>query len=91
VDVATVVLALNQAAGNIGQPGGVFLSPNPVVDGGYAAVTDLISRMQAVRSKTLFIHNANPLFELPAAAGFEAALEKVPTVISFAVSRMKLP
>lgn len=84
VDAATVVLALNQAAGNIGQPGGVFLSPNPIVDGGYAAVTDLISRMQAGQVKTLFIHNANPLFELPAAAGFEAALEKVPTVISFA-------
>lgn len=84
VETALAVLALNQAVGNIGQTGGLFLSPNPVDDSGFAAVQSLIEQMNAGAIKTLLIHGANPLFELPAAAGFEAALAKVPTVVSFA-------
>ncbi|HID85284.1 MAG TPA: nitrate reductase, partial [Anaerolineales bacterium] len=47
-------------------------------------MASLVRRMKQGQIKILFIHGANPLFELPAALGFDKALEKVPTVISFA-------
>jgi anaerobic selenocysteine-containing dehydrogenase len=34
--------------------------------------------------KVLFVHGINPIFELPAALGFEAAMANLPQVISFA-------
>jgi len=39
--------------------------------------------MNAGEVETLFIHGTNPVFELPASAGFQTALKKVKTVISF--------
>jgi anaerobic selenocysteine-containing dehydrogenase len=44
----------------------------------------LIERMRRGEVQALFIHGANPVFELPAALGFAEALQKVPLVISFA-------
>ncbi|WP_322808087.1 molybdopterin dinucleotide binding domain-containing protein, partial [Thermanaerothrix sp.] len=81
---AQAVLALNALVGNLGQPGGVFLSPADATPAPLEAVRDLIQRMQAGEVDVLFIHGVNPLFELPAALGFEAALTKVPQVINFA-------
>ena len=40
--------------------------------------------MRDGKIKVLFVHGINPVFELPAALGFEAALANVPLVISFA-------
>ncbi len=47
-------------------------------------LNELVSRMKAGRVKVLFVHGANPLFELPAALDFSAALANVAQVISFA-------
>jgi anaerobic selenocysteine-containing dehydrogenase len=47
-------------------------------------IAGLVGRMQAGQVKALFIHGVNPLFDLPAALGFDAALKNVPLVISFA-------
>ncbi len=81
---AQAVLALNALVGNLGQPGGVFLSPTDAAPAPLAEVRALVERMQAGEVDVLFIHGVNPLFELPAALGFEAALAKVPQVINFA-------
>ncbi len=47
-------------------------------------VLALIGEMKAGRVDCLLIHDLNPVFSLPAAAGFKEALAKVDLVVSFA-------
>ncbi|MCX6068909.1 MAG: molybdopterin-dependent oxidoreductase [Chloroflexi bacterium] len=88
--VATAILGLNALINNLGKPGGVFLTPDAPLNGEYNAAATaqemaaLVEKMNSGAIKTLFVHGVNPVFELPAALGFEAALSKVKTVISFA-------
>lgn len=82
--VARSILALNLGANNVGQPGGVFLTPAESGASSLREVQDLIERMRSGQVKTLFVHGANPVFELPPALGFSEALANVPQVISFA-------
>jgi len=91
LEAAQAVLALNAMLGNLGMPGGLFLSPPtsvqpdlPQLPSSVVEVNDLIVRMRQGEVKTLFIHGINPLFELPAGLGFNEALTNVPQVISFA-------
>jgi anaerobic selenocysteine-containing dehydrogenase len=87
---AQAVLALNALMGNFGQDGGVSIAPlSPNTDAYHRPASlqemaDLVDKMNAGEIQTLFIHGVNPVFELPKALGFEAALENVPLVISFA-------
>jgi anaerobic selenocysteine-containing dehydrogenase len=86
---AQAILALNALAANLNQPGGVRfnLTPNFGRAGGASSLSEiaaLVERMQAGQVKALFIHGVNPLFDLPADLGFEAALKNVPLVVSFA-------
>ncbi|MFO3796943.1 MAG: molybdopterin-dependent oxidoreductase, partial [Anaerolineales bacterium] len=50
----------------------------------FQEMATLIERMKRGDVQVLFIHGTNPVFELPAALGFEEALKSVPLVISFA-------
>ncbi len=90
LQVAEAVLALNALVGNFGQPGGVYLSPiAPLTDQYHRPATikemaDFTAQLTSGSIKTLFIHGVNPVFELPKTLGFEAALAKVPQIISFA-------
>jgi anaerobic selenocysteine-containing dehydrogenase len=86
----TAVLALNHIAGQLGQPGGVYLPAESTVAGfglppvsAHADVHALVDDMNAGRVELLLVHGANPAFELPAASGFREALAKVPSVVSF--------
>ena len=87
---AEAVLALNALVDNFGKQGGVSFSPlSPTADeyhrpASMQEMTDFVAKMNAGEIKTLFIHGVNPVFELPKALGFEAALKNVPLVISFA-------
>ena len=81
---ARSVLALNLGAGALGQPGGIFLAPAAAESSSLLEVQALIERMRSGQVETLFIHGANPVFELPPALGFAQALENVKQVISFA-------
>ncbi|MFN2290462.1 MAG: molybdopterin-dependent oxidoreductase [Anaerolineae bacterium] len=90
IEAATAVHALNLLAGQVGQPGGVYLPPAPADDvfappplSSFAEVQQLIDDMRAGRVKLLLVHGANPAFELPAASGFDSALAGVPYVVSF--------
>lgn len=86
------VQALNVAINNLGKAGGLFLSPpspadslaTTVTPAHFAEVQDLIERMKAGAVEVLMIHGTNPAFDLPESAGFRAALENVPFVVSFA-------
>lgn len=90
LETAKVILALNALLDNLGKPGGVFHTPASPLGEEYRRpaslkeMVDLVGRMNSGQIKTLLVHGVNPVFELPKALGFKAALEKVPTVISFA-------
>jgi anaerobic selenocysteine-containing dehydrogenase len=88
--IAEAVLAFNALADNVGKPGGVLLSPFAPNQDQYhrplsaQELTDFIGQMKSGGIKTLFIHGANPIFEVPKSLDFEEALKNVGTVISFA-------
>lgn len=90
LDNAKAILALNSVAGNIGQPGGVYLhAPSTLPEaeqktGVLDQVVALIDKMNAGEVKVLFVHGVNPVFEIPKSFGFAEALANVPLVISFA-------
>jgi anaerobic selenocysteine-containing dehydrogenase len=88
---AEAILALNILVNNLGQPGGLFFTPDLQVNpqllhrpSTIAEIGALVERMKSGQIKTLFIHGANPVYDLPAKLGFARALECVPLVISFA-------
>ncbi|OGC77907.1 MAG: hypothetical protein A2Z27_03225 [candidate division Zixibacteria bacterium RBG_16_50_21] len=85
------VQALNLVVAQIGRVGGVYLSnAGPIAELGpkspvnpFTDILELISRMSAGEIDLLLIHGANPLYELPPAAGFAEAITRVPFVVSF--------
>lgn len=90
LETAKAILALNALLGNPGKPGGIYHTPASPLGEEYrrpASMNEmlaLVERMEAGAVKTLLVHGVNPVFELPKALGFEAALENVQTIISFA-------
>lgn len=88
---AEAILALNVLADNLGKQGGLFFTPDFLINPGLvhrpstiAEIGALVERMKRGQIQTLFIHGANPVHDLPAKLGFVQALEAVPLVISFA-------
>ncbi len=85
------VQALNLVVAQVGHEGGVFLSnppptasfrQNPPVNT-FGEMMDLIARMKAGEIDLLLVQGTNPVYELPAAAGFADAIARVPFVVSF--------
>jgi anaerobic selenocysteine-containing dehydrogenase len=87
---AKSILALNQLANNLGQPGGIFFSSAPVFEGtnqsfsNLSEIETLVSNLNSGKIKALFVHGVNPLFDIPKAFGFADALQKAELIISFA-------
>lgn len=91
LETAQAILALNALLGNVGQAGGVFLTPSlPVwpdrsrLPNTLSDMAALVEKMKSGKVKVLFVHGVNPVFEFPAGLEFAAALANVPLVISFA-------
>ncbi len=92
-DAAAAVMAvqaLNVIAGVTGQSGGMSVTPDVPASNlvappasSYADALALIDRMKNGEIKVLFVHGANPAFDLPDDAGFVEALDQVETVVSF--------
>ncbi len=81
------VLVLNHVLGAIGSA----VSIPPESNGArtrarYADVLALVDLMKSGKVSVLLVHHANPVYSLPKATGFAAALEQVPLVVSFATS-----
>ncbi len=84
------ILALNALAGHLAYDASAFWLTPKLPDAAFTAaaiakfsdVQKLIDRMRAGEVDVLLVHG-NPLFEIPAEAGFAEGLAKVPTVISF--------
>jgi len=91
LEAGQAILTLNVLAKNLGQSGGVFLTPslpvhasNPITPNSFKDMQAMVDLMKSGSIQVLFIHGNNPVFELPASLGFTKALANVPTVISFA-------
>jgi anaerobic selenocysteine-containing dehydrogenase len=91
LEAGAAILTLNVLMNNLGQAGGVFLTPslpvndaNPNIPNTLTDMQDLVQRMESGSVKALFIHGINPVYELPASLKFVQALAKVPLVVSFA-------
>jgi len=91
-EAVRAVQALNVAVGNLGKPGGLFLSPAVPADSlvttsvpsSFSDVQALTERMKNGQVQVLMVHGANPVFELPESTGFREALGQVPFIVSFA-------
>jgi len=83
VAASAAVLLLNAALGAVG---GALTYPaeDAKRTSSLKDVLALIDEMKAGRVGCLLIHDSNPVFSLPAAAGFREALEQVDLVVSFA-------
>lgn len=79
-DLQAAVAHLNGLLGNDGVT--VERDANLASQGSASDMASLIADMAAGKVKTLIVHNLNPVYSLPADAGFTEALEKVTTVVS---------
>ncbi|HEU4648197.1 MAG TPA: molybdopterin-dependent oxidoreductase, partial [Gemmatimonadales bacterium] len=74
VEVCTAANLLNQAAGNIGQT--VRFGADLPSGDGYAALEQLGAALDGGQVAVLVVHEANPLYTLPASTGFAAKFKK---------------
>ena len=87
VAACAAVLRLNAAIGAVGNGVTVPSAGKTAKDrSSYRDALALINAMEAGEVDVLLIHDANPVYNLPTSAGFQVALEKVGTVVSFATS-----
>src|SRR5262245_9019981 len=85
VGSTAAVLGLHQVVGAVGTRLVVPPAPeSPRVRASYKDVLALIREMRDGQVDVLLIHHANPVYALPASAGFGDALAKVKLVVSFA-------
>ena len=89
VDTLVAVNALNYLAGNLGQAGGLlfntapaFETATPAHSASYRTMAELAADARQGRIEVLILNGANPLHTLPASAGFHAALEHIPMIVS---------
>ena len=89
VDTLMAVNALNYLVGNIGRPGGLVFNPEPAFGRGprdrqasYRTMLELAEDARRGRIEVLILNNTNPVFALPAAAGFTEALAEIPLIVS---------
>jgi len=92
VAIQVAVNLLNLLAGNPGQAGGLLRSgaspledadvPAPPPTATLGQMAGLIDEIEGGRLKLLLTHEVNPLFSLPAALGLEAALSRLPFMVS---------
>ena len=84
IATTAAVLILNDVIGAVGRS--VRIPPENEL-GRPASYRDVLALVKAIedgRVGVLLVHDSNPVYSLPKAAGFEAALAKVPFVVSFA-------
>jgi molybdopterin-containing oxidoreductase family iron-sulfur binding subunit len=86
VATSAAVLMLDQVVGAVGRSLVIPPATNEKRSS-YRDVLALVQAMEAGDVGVLLVHDANPLYSLPKAAGFEKALAKVGLVVSFASMR----
>jgi anaerobic selenocysteine-containing dehydrogenase len=76
---ALAVNALNELLGAVGQPGGIYFTPNTALN---SRASTLSAEMLA-SAKVLLLDEANPVFGAPKAAKMREAIENVPFIATF--------
>ena len=88
----TAVYSLNYLVGAVGAKGGVVINPdsplpdvlpNATVGTAYRDWKPITDKLRSGGTKLVLIHNANPVYGLPPAMGFQAALGAGAKVVSF--------
>ena len=87
VDILMAVNVLNHLVGSLGAEGGLVFNPPPVVDSPprqacYREMLELADNARNGRIDVLIVSKTNPVFALPAAAGFKDALARIPLIVS---------
>ncbi|MEX2606304.1 MAG: molybdopterin-dependent oxidoreductase, partial [Kiritimatiellia bacterium] len=88
VETLVAVNALNYLAGNLGRAGGLIFNPAPAGtvshphQATYRTLLELAESAQQGNIEVLIINGTNPVFNLPSAAGFREALDKIPLIVS---------
>jgi anaerobic selenocysteine-containing dehydrogenase len=85
------VMALNVVMRRLGREGGLFLPQEvpaetfaqPVSASAFSELEQLVDRMRGGEIEVLFLHSANPIYELPDWVGFRKAVQQVPLVVCF--------
>jgi len=83
VALQVAVNLLNAALGNDGVTVDAS-TPSNQAAGSEEAMLALVDQMNAGDVKVLLIHDANPVYSLPAAVHFETAMARVPMIVSLA-------
>ena len=79
-EVAAAVNRLNIAAGNVGRT--VRFGVEPQMSDGYEALARVQAAIDAGQVGLLLVHESNPAYTLPKAAGFAERMRKVPFKVS---------
>ena len=88
VDTLVAINALNYLAGSVGKPGGVIFNPEPAGmtshnrQASYLAMTRLADAAHNGEIEVLILNDANPVFTMPLASEFKAALAHIPLIVS---------
>ncbi|MFP6640520.1 MAG: molybdopterin-dependent oxidoreductase, partial [Myxococcota bacterium] len=81
---AAAAMLLNAMLGAVGHSVHVPPASDAPEPASMAKLEALVADMQAGQVDVLLVHDSNPVYSMPAALGFEAALGRVGTVVSFA-------
>jgi molybdopterin-containing oxidoreductase family iron-sulfur binding subunit len=84
IAATAAVLVLNEVIGAVGRSVGISPETDLRSRASYRDVLALVEAMEDGKVGVLLVHDSNPVYSLPKAAGFEAALAKVPFLVSFA-------
>lgn len=93
VDSLIAINALNYLVGNLGKPGGLIFNPPSISttepphgthqrQASYHDLQAFVERARSGNVELLIINNTNPLFNLPAAAEIQQALDAIPFIVS---------
>ena len=85
------IYSLNYLVGGVGQTGGIVFNPEPLVKdvpkapalGSFSDWRGLIQEMKSGQVRALLLRGADPVYGLPASAGFLDATFDVPLIVSF--------
>jgi len=84
IATTAAVLILNDVIGAIGRSVKIPPENGFRSRASYRDVLALVNAVEDGKVGVLMVHDCNPIYSLPKASGFEAALSKVPFVVSFA-------
>jgi menaquinone reductase, molybdopterin-binding-like subunit len=89
VDTLTAVHLLNYLVGAVGAEGGLVFNPAPPIaaeapsrHASYRSLLALLEDARQGRIEALIVNRANPVFTLPRSADVEAALARIPLIVS---------